>query len=75
MAYRVPSGAASLSSKLSLRSVPGTLDPTQHEPLHRQEIHPEEMKFRTSNVFRSALVKWNVWARIDPRAPPVMMRI
>ncbi len=27
----------------------------------------------TSSVFRSALVKWNICATIDPHAPPVMM--
>jgi hypothetical protein len=27
----------------------------------------------TNNVLRSALVKWNNWATIEPTAPPVMM--
>ena len=27
----------------------------------------------TSSVFRSAAVRWNTWATIDPSAPPVMM--
>jgi hypothetical protein len=42
VAYRVPSGVASQLQALSPIKVPGTLDPTQHEPPRRQEIGVRE---------------------------------